>query len=176
MKIIFLFVLCMYIYLYHVNADTKTVKQITINKNNFKQLRDILKDKVEDTILYFEDEYYNMKYLGHDVVDFYLKSNISFIGRKEGTIFDFRNSRDGALRIQFYNKGYDFTIENIIIENFKSDSGVFALQYLIYTVDFSVKIKNCTFRNNPFPLIAVVHSSPIKLEGEDIISIENCNF
>jgi len=178
MEIILYFVLCMY---FIVACAKASVKEYTVNnKTDFNQFfTKVLYEQESDLIIYFEDEYYDMSSLDFFVFEFTMNINISFIGRKQGTIFDYNNDKKSIIKTIFNNiKGKMFTIENIIFDNFFNDGG-YGVSYLIiesYTFDFYFVFNNCTFRNSKSPSLGIIkHNSILSISHENII-FNNCNF
>ncbi|OUM62445.1 hypothetical protein PIROE2DRAFT_11295 [Piromyces sp. E2] len=157
-------------------------KEYSIKKDNINEIPKYINENNENNVevkLYFENGYYNMKNLEIDTFDFNVDKNISFIGRPQGTRFDFGKERKGAMKIVFIEgKGHKLTIENIIFENYKSQDNLFALQITIFTIDFYIEINNCIFRNSITPYIAVVKNTPstFKIFEHEHILINNCSF
>jgi len=178
MKIIFYFVLCIYIIVLYAKAS---VKEYTVNNiTDFNQfITKVQHEQDSDVIIYFEDEYYDMSSLDFYIFEFPVNSNISFIGRKQGTIFNYNNDRKGVMKATFNNiKGKKFTIENIIFDNFFNDGG-YGVSYLIiesYTFDFYFVFNNCTFRNSKSPSLGITkYYSNLSISHENVI-FNNCNF
>ena len=175
MKMIYIYVI--YIVFYSIKAYT--MKYI-INDKNFLQLPEIAKKQSEnyDLIFYFEDEYYDMTNLDVYDIEFTVGSSVKFIGRKEGTIFDYKRYKKGDIKVNFSSgKELNFTIENIIFENFESVE-LKALQFVSKIDDFYFEINNCTFRNGYSHYISLIKEDTVKKIKENRIHavINNCNF
>ena len=156
-------------------------KEITFrNDSNFSMLQQIINNSMDedDLIVRFEDDYYDMTELPFSI-GIPVLSNISFIGNKNGTIFDYKNQKKGVINYSFNRNNLTLKIKNIIFENynseyFKNKENVLSIRS--YIEDFHIVIENCTFRNNYSRLLYVSYSTTKLIELESQILLNKCNF
>ncbi|OUM69524.1 hypothetical protein PIROE2DRAFT_2622 [Piromyces sp. E2] len=135
-----------------------------------------------ELILYFDDDYYILSNFEYRV-DIIILSNISFIGNKNGTIFDYGNDRRGEFYFTFIEeKGHKVKFENIIFSNYITTNTVYYGYPVIYIYSksylFFVEINNCTFQYCTHNLIyfdydVIFNKQPVTNE---ILTITNSKF
>jgi len=178
-KIINILILLIINYYISLTFNNVKAKEITIkNDENFHNLNNILRENINEDdhlILNFVDSYYNMELLNDYGIDITVLSNISFIGNKNGTIFDYRNNYKGAFKI-ILNKESIIKVENIIFENFNTQGFVHAMKLDIFFPNFKIIISQCTFRYNHHAFFAINFEYPQLFHSENNINFNDCNF
>ncbi|ORY21775.1 hypothetical protein LY90DRAFT_676120 [Neocallimastix californiae] len=117
--------------------------------------------------------------LVHFTIDIPVQSNISFIGNKNGTVFDYKHDKRGRLIFNYStNKGETVKMENIIFENFNSFGITFTEILLVFATsdNFYFIINNCTFRNNENRIFRSEITCEERSHSEPSIVFNNCNF
>jgi len=149
------------------------------NKEYFESIAQLVQIRhYEEFVFKFEEDYYDFS--DWPSVNLVLKFNeeakhISFIGNKNGTVFDFKRSQSGSFFIQTPG-ALSIKMENITFRNFDLTG-----QMLLYLIVFFpgentyLNINNCTFENNYYALFSIV-SQALTKEKESLITISNCNF
>jgi len=130
-------------------------------------------------MLKFFDDYYDFSFV-NDQVKFEVLSNITFIGNKEGTIFDYTYIKNVNIIIQFLiSNGNTVKFENITFQNYHQDVnriGIMLLTVSSKTDNFLVKFENCNFLNNSYPLMQLDVSYNKETNKEAYYVVDNCNF
>eukprot|EP00833_Pecoramyces_ruminatium_P008288 jgi/Orpsp1_1/1182320/evm.model.c7180000080817.1 len=174
---------CLYLILLYFFIIYKKVyaKEFYIKNNDsdFYNLQSIIQNNQDndDLILYFVDSYYDMTSTPY-TIDIVMSSNISIIGNKNGTVFDYNNDKKGRFVIKYNSKGITFKIENIIFENF-NPNGINQTEIILITSssdDFFFILNNCTFKNNQHSLFRSTVTCNIDSTTEPKIIFNNCNF
>jgi len=130
-------------------------------------------------MLKFFDDYYDFSFV-NDQIKFEVLSNITFIGNKEGTIFDYTYIKNVNIIIQFLiSNGNTVKFENITFQNYHQDVnriGIMLLTVSSKTDNFLVKFENCNFLNNSYPLMQLDVSYNKETNKEAYYVVDNCNF
>jgi len=177
----FLVVMIYNIFIYYINLSL--AKEIIIKNdiNNFYNIRNLIVENQNDDhlILNFIDGYYNFTTFTNQI-NFEVMSNITFVGNKEGTIFDYTNNKNGYIFLQFLeNNGYVVTFQNITFQHYHEDINIKGIMIIIVfskTDNFLVKIENCNFINNSYPLLYLEVSYNKETNKEPFYIVDNCNF
>eukprot|EP00833_Pecoramyces_ruminatium_P013753 jgi/Orpsp1_1/1187785/evm.model.d7180000060165.1 len=150
--------LCIFIFFSLLFYNTVYSKEFYIkNDNDFKDLTHIINDNQNDNelIIHLIDNYYDMSVLPY-TIDMSIITNISFIGNKNGTIFDYKRDKKGRMIFNIINnKGETIKFENIIFENFNPD-GVYEIEILLINAisdNYFFIVNNCTFQNNDYRIL-----------------------
>ncbi|ORX56012.1 hypothetical protein BCR36DRAFT_175691 [Piromyces finnis] len=124
-----------------------------------------------------------MSTLPYYSIDITMASNISLIGNKNGTIFDYKNNYKGAMFFNFIEDKTQYKLEmkNLIFKNYeyhgRFQSGVRCISILSIFKDFHISINNCTFINGKSPYISLINDFFIKeTVTEPQMKFNNCNF
>jgi len=183
MNKIFHFSLIFYIFFFFLNIETYYGRVIIIrnndeNFNNFKNIINTNQDDKNGLIIKFEDMVYDMTKIGYSN-DITVNYNITFIGNSKGTLFDFKNEKQGAFTFIFPQKKTKLTItfENIIFDNLGNILDYIALFMIKFSINdngnHNIIINNCAFRNNHFPILNIqTDTAAIKLS----VIFNNCKF
>lgn len=157
------------------NAKYYTIRN---NDDNFINLDTFLKNiQNDDIILNFEDSYYDMTILSTYSVEVTLNVNLSIIGNKNGTVFDYKNGRRGPMIFNILtSKKETIKIENIIFKNFSSENNIYTLKVGGITDNFEVYINNCDIINNNYRFLNIDITCTYQNQIEPQFVISNCNF
>jgi len=138
----------------------------------------------ENIILKFDEKYYDLSKFPYEVINIPVTSNITFLGRFDGTVFDFKKNDNGMMKFSnLKDNGNIVKFENIIFKNFgqelNSDINIFSFNS--DTDRNYLKIKNCTFINNQYTLFDINISyfeeySNVAFNSEYFIIFDNCDF
>lgn len=158
-------------------------KEIIINEENIINLKNFLQQQQDnDLILYFVQEYYDMTVISDYNLDTYVNTNISFIGNKNGTTFDFKNKYKSAIYFIFNDerKKYEIKMENIIFDNYEYQGGytncVRCITLSSKIKDFSFILNNCTFKNGMTSYISIQYDFNVEGSSEPQVQFNNCTF
>ncbi|KAG4086798.1 hypothetical protein H8356DRAFT_1086921 [Neocallimastix lanati (nom. inval.)] len=103
-----------------------TAKDIYIDNKNYYDLKNIINRNQENDVLkiFFVDDHYDMTIFPHST-DITITTNVIMSGKKNGTIFDYKNDGKGRLVFSFTNNNKNpiLKFENIIFENY-NPSGI----------------------------------------------------
>jgi len=183
---IFLIIVIIYnIFIFYITLSLAKEIVIKNDSENFYNIRNIFAENQNDgqLILNFIDDYYDFSILCHDKsydINIDVASNITFNGNINGTVFDNNKSRNGKIILNFYkNNGNVVKFQNITFQNYYEDINVFGVPMIIVfakTDNFLVKIENCNFINNFYPLLYLDVSYNIETNKEPFYIVDNCNF
>lgn len=135
----------------------------------------------EGLVLRFVDDYYDMT-IHHYRIEVSIFTNITFIGNKNGTVFDYKNDRRSAIGYLLpLNKGETIKYENIIFKNYHTDSfDIVGIQMLrvqaVNSNNFYIIFNNCTFQNNNHNIFQFDVPCPSHSQENTPIKFINCNF
>ncbi|OUM57725.1 hypothetical protein PIROE2DRAFT_17194 [Piromyces sp. E2] len=111
--------------------------------------------------------------------DVTVHSNISLIGNKNGTVFDYKNDKKGRLIFHYYdNKGAIIKMENISFENFNS-SGLTEIDIIILyssTDNIFFIVNKCNIKNNNYRFIRIYYTCNTPSHSNPSIIFNDCNF
>ncbi|OUM59932.1 hypothetical protein PIROE2DRAFT_14410 [Piromyces sp. E2] len=130
--------------------------------------------------LIFKDDYYDMSMIyTNSSVDISVNSNISFIGSKNGSVFDFKKNKLGAFNISFARTKIDTVrFENITFTNYRekvlSDQGMSLMTINSSADKYNLIFENCNFTENNFILFDI--NFACKKTTNPLFSFNNCNF
>ncbi|ORX77656.1 hypothetical protein BCR32DRAFT_295479 [Anaeromyces robustus] len=142
------------------NNVKRSSKEIIIhfNDTNFYNMETIINQNqnTNELIIRFVDNYYDLSLLWYSV-ELEIKANVSIIGNKNGTIFDFKGDHRGRVCFNFIKtENVAVKVENLILQNF-STQGVYIEKEIIKVIagknDLQVIFNNCVFRNNDYHII-----------------------
>jgi len=156
------------------------VFHIFFNDTNFRNLNNILNDNREndELVLYFDEQYYDMNEFPF-TIDATVHLNISFVGNKNGTIFDYNHGKKG--RFIFYNfesKGVTIKMENIIFENFNSLGAAEIDIITFYAMSDNVYFifNNCIIQNNNYRFFRLNYNCNAPTHSNPSIIFNDCDF
>ncbi|OUM68243.1 hypothetical protein PIROE2DRAFT_4123 [Piromyces sp. E2] len=104
---------------------------------------------------------------------------------QNGTIFDYKNTRNGMFSITYsegdfcINNKCEFIFENIIFQNFNNfgDKLLSPFQIITEVMNFRLDFQNCIFRNNRAILLKYLKTSECpSLNKYSLVNVENCHF
>ncbi|ORX45341.1 hypothetical protein BCR36DRAFT_358228, partial [Piromyces finnis] len=169
-----------FITIYYLKSFSKEI-YISFNDENFNNLKDIINDNQvsnEGLVLYFNDSYYDMTNLPY-TIDITVNSNISFIGNKNGTVFDYKGDKKGRLIFNYFdNKERKIKIENISFENF-NNFGIIDIEMIILNTksdNIFLTFDDCIVRNNNYRFLRIDYACNMPSHSEPSIIFNNCEF
>eukprot|EP00833_Pecoramyces_ruminatium_P013368 jgi/Orpsp1_1/1187400/evm.model.d7180000057425.1 len=137
--------------------------------------------KNENINIYFVDDYYDLT--KKFSIDINLDTNVNFIGMSQnGTIFDYKNTRKGAMSIIYPDKnGYKITFTNIIFQNYyHNNENVSLFQMTSSPIEQKLYFYNCIFRNNEGYILKMIRydgcNTNLDEDKYSTLSLENCQF
>ncbi|OUM60237.1 hypothetical protein PIROE2DRAFT_14053 [Piromyces sp. E2] len=153
--------------------------------NNFQNINKIIANNQDDSnlILKFTDKYYDFSKLNDFSIDIPQRTNISFIGIKSRTRFDFNNDKRGSFVI--VNSQYDIINYAMIFKNciFRyNELWLFGLEIKCSKNDYptpNLYFENCDFQDNKEILIrSNINKDYVFTEENKClkIKIKSCNF
>ncbi|ORX57717.1 hypothetical protein BCR36DRAFT_402149, partial [Piromyces finnis] len=170
-----------YIYIYIVLFKIFYSRGYNITIENIESLK-LISNTYEVINIIFENNYYDMtnSYYNNIAVD----GEINLIGKgKNGTIFDFKNTKKGGFNVSFNNEnGSKLTFQNIIFQDFTNagDENISLIQIDETNLNQKIYFQNCIFKNIKSVIIKLFRDNecPPNLDIEKFLSIniENCDF
>jgi len=174
-----------YILLLFIKIDRVQSKIINISNNStyFETIEDIINSNQNDKelIVNFVDEYYDMINANKKktAIEINVYTNITIVGNKKGTIFDYSSVTVNRWSFFYGDKGGTVKFENIIFNSYYARTTyiplVTAANY--YNNNLYMLFNNCTFQNNSYYIIEFevsCTSYPKHLDPSFIFT--NCNF
>jgi len=176
--------LCIYYLIINIFYIPKIYAKEFIIKNNdenFYNLNNFLNNNQNsnELVLYFVDNSYDMSLLKETSIEVLIQTNVSFIGNKNGTIFDYKNGRKGNLYfILNNNKGEVVKIENIIFKNYYIEyySFVFSIAVSAYSDFYHIIFENCIFESNYGEILTFMTYCVEQKQMEPQIQFNRCKF
>jgi len=154
---------------------------VEFNSTNFFELGSLIKNNQNDgnLVLLFEDDYYDMSVINTvSAVDISVNSNISFIGNKNGTVFDYNYGKIGGFKFDFSRlKNDTVKFENITFKKYKEkviSQGMTTLTVFSSTDNYNMIFNNCNFIENEYVILNIVLTC--KKTSNPFIFFNNCNF
>jgi len=161
-------------------------KEFIVN-NNFNGINNIwtiIKNNQfenEDLMFIFNEDYYDMSLNKEFTNEFNIISNISFIGKINGTIFDYNRFKKGTIHFMLNEfKRITIKFENIIFQNFYIEDYYSSEVFLIYLKsnhnNFNIIFNNCSFINNDQSLLSLNMECVYRTTENPTYIFNNCNF